>query len=105
MTTQQKPVEEEWVLSPQGFRVCWIKRDGNGEITASGVVADTANNKATRTPENAARARLIAAAPAMLEALETIEKFCPCFIKTGKYSHISGCTVEAAINLARGVTR
>jgi hypothetical protein len=35
-------------------------------------ICDTANNKATRTPENAANARLIAAAPELLEALEAL---------------------------------
>jgi hypothetical protein len=34
------------------------------------VICDTANNKASRTPENEANARLIAAAPDLLEALK-----------------------------------
>lgn len=36
------------------------------------VICDTASNKATRTPENEANARLIAAAPTMLDALEHV---------------------------------
>jgi len=40
------------------------------------VVCDTANNAKTRTPENAANANLIAAAPEMYEALKAILDTC-----------------------------
>jgi hypothetical protein len=50
--------------------VFFVRRDVTGKVISSGVIVDTANNKATRTVENRANARLIAAAPEMLEALE-----------------------------------
>ncbi len=56
----------KWELAPAGFRVVSTKRNAAGELIAADVVCDTANNAKTRTPENAARARLIAKAPALL---------------------------------------
>lgn len=58
-----------WEVSPTGYRVSAVKRDAQGIVTDFHYICDTANNKATRTPENAANAKLIAAAPDMAEAL------------------------------------
>lgn len=48
------------------WRVC---HSVGGDI---GVICDTANNAKTRTEENMANAKLIAAAPELLEALEEL---------------------------------
>jgi hypothetical protein len=51
----------------------------------------------------AANARLMAAAPDLLEALEIVEQNCPCFaIDQKNRKHIAGCRIEAAIRKARG---
>ncbi len=56
----------------KGFRVCANVNPGDPPIK---VICDTANNKASRNPENAANARLIAAAPDLLAACEVAEAF------------------------------
>lgn len=50
------------------WRVCNVSADGR-EIK---VICDTGTNQASRTIENAANARLIAAAPELLEALKEL---------------------------------
>jgi hypothetical protein len=59
-----------WQLAASEFRVVWTKRNADGELLDSGVICDTANNARTRTKENAANARLIAAAPELLSSLQ-----------------------------------
>ncbi len=60
--------------SAKDWRVCsGIDIDGNlipGRTCS--VICDTANNKASRTSENKANAKLIAAAPELLEALRDL---------------------------------
>lgn len=51
------------------WRVCTHIKVGGPPIK---VICDTANNAATRNDENAANARLIAAAPALYAALEFV---------------------------------
>jgi hypothetical protein len=46
----------------------------HGGVEFGVYICDTANNKATRTPEAAANARLIAAAPDLLAALEAAKE-------------------------------
>jgi hypothetical protein len=68
-------------------------------------ICDTANNRATRTPENEANARLIAAAPELLEALITLSDCASIPLQ----SHMPDCDfckadklAEAAIRKAKG---
>ena len=51
--------------SATDYRVCANVNPNDPPIV---VICDTATNKATRTPENAANARLISMAPELLEA-------------------------------------
>lgn len=53
----------------KGWRVCANLAEGGPPLT---VICDTANNKASRTPENEANARLIAAAPDLLVACKML---------------------------------
>lgn len=52
------------------WRVC----NTPSETVPIKVICDTANNKRSRTPENEANARLIAAAPSLLDACTTTAK-------------------------------
>jgi hypothetical protein len=54
-----------------------------------------------------ANARLIAAAPDMLEALLFAERHCPCGARPESpdtHPHVPGCVIAAAIKKARGET-
>lgn len=57
--------------SAKDWRVC---HSVDGDI---GVICDTANNKATRTAENMANAKLIAAAPELLAVVELVREEVP----------------------------
>lgn len=56
-----------------GWRVC----AGLGKGERISVICDTANNKASRTEENRDNARLIAAAPDLLQALRESIRYSP----------------------------
>ena len=58
-----------------------------------------------RQPEADAYARLIAAAPDMLQALLFAEHYCPCGARPESphtHPHVPGCVIAAAIAKARG---
>lgn len=57
------------IASGSAYRVVWVEFGADGKITDCELICDTANNAKTRTPENAANARLISAAPEMYEAM------------------------------------
>lgn len=61
-----------WDVAPSGYRVMSANRVVEGRTIWGVYICDTANNPKTRTPENAANARLIAAAPDMLAALKEL---------------------------------
>jgi hypothetical protein len=62
-----------WMIADGSqYRVLSVARDESGDITRCVYICDTANNAKTRTPENKANARLIAAAPELLESLRNV---------------------------------
>lgn len=70
---QDKHTPGPWEIAPGSeYRVMWASRTPEGEIADCGVICDTASNLKTRTRENAANARLIAAAPEMYDALKAM---------------------------------
>lgn len=52
------------------WRVMRVVRDAKGTVIESRYICDTANNHATRTPENRANASLIASAPRLRDDRE-----------------------------------
>ena len=60
------------VTDGSAYRVMSANKVVHGGVEFGIYICDTANNAKTRTPENAANARLIAAAPELLIALKQI---------------------------------
>lgn len=59
----------DWELSPLGYRVVTTRRDAQGNLVMANIVCDTAWNKASRNPENAALAEAISLLPDLLRAV------------------------------------
>lgn len=86
MKTTSKDTPGPWKVTDSGYRVVRVSYSPSDSetVTDCRYICDTANNKATRIPENAANARLIAAAPELLDALKEINQHLRDVVETSR---------------------
>jgi hypothetical protein len=89
MTNLSKYASQQWTpgpwqVTPTGYRIMWVGKQSDGTIIDSSVICDTATNKASRTKQNAANAKLIAKAPEMAQLLIDFVDYSECHCTNGK---------------------